>query len=316
MRIVFMGTPDFAAAPLKSLIQAGHDVCLVVTQPDRAKGRNKEPVPSPVKVCALSYGIPVYQPERIKTPEAVSRLKDAGAELFVVAAYGQILSQEILDIPARGCVNVHASLLPKLRGASPIQGAILNGDKTTGVTIMQMDAGMDTGDMLSSRSVDVDPSETAGTLFDKLSPVGADLLVRTLEEMEKGTLKPVRQDPAEATYTPLLKKETGRADWQKSAEILDRESRAFSPWPGLYTTFRGKKLKIAKAEAVRLPDLQKAEEPPVPGTVLGTDSQGILVACGDGCLKITVLQLEGKKEMPAAAFLRGTPVKTGEKLGE
>ncbi len=316
MRIVFMGTPDFAAAPLESLVKAGHDVCLAVTQPDRAKGRNKEPVPSPVKVCALSHGIPVFQPVKIKTPEAVEELKKANAELFVVAAYGQILSQEILDIPERGCINVHASLLPKLRGASPIQGAILNGDKETGVTVMQMDAGMDTGDMLACESVAISPGETAGTLFDKLAYLGADLLVRTLEGLEDGLVQPVPQDNALATYTPLLKKEMGRADWMKTAEVLERECRAFSPWPGLFTTFRGKKLGIGKADVLPAEKDGRENGNPVPGTILGTDSAGILVSCGDGILRITELQLEGKKEMTAAAFLRGTPVKAGEKLGE
>ena len=236
MKIVFMGTPDFAAGALKSLIEAGHEITAVVTQPDKAKGRSQELLPPPVKVVALEHGIPVLQPVRIKRPEEVEKLKQYPADIYVVAAFGQILSQEILDIPEFGCLNIHASLLPKYRGASPIQHVIIDGEEKTGITIMQMDAGLDTGDMLYQKEIVISPKDTYASLHDKLMVLGGEAIVEALPLLEQGKLVPRKQEDALSCYAHLIDKTMGELDFTKSAEILDRLIRGLNPWPSPKTT--------------------------------------------------------------------------------
>ncbi len=310
MKIVYMGTPDFSVGPLKALIEAGHEISLVVCQPDRPKGRSKEPAPCPVKECALEYGLKIFQPERIKRAEAVEELKKYPADVFVVAAFGQILSKEILDMPRFGCLNIHASLLPKYRGAAPIQYAVINGDEKSGVTIMQMDEGIDTGDILLQREVAIDADETGGSLFDKLSVLGSELITEALSALETGSLSPVKQDGSKATHVGMLSKEDGRINWFRSAQEIERLIRGTDPWPGAYTSLHSKVLKIWKAEVADAEEDKGAQ-----GMVVGVDKDSFLVACGKGVLKIKELQIEGRKRMSCADFLRGVRIETGEHLG-
>lgn len=310
MKIVYMGTPDFSVGPLEALIKAGHEISLVVCQPDRPKGRSKEPAPCPVKECAVAHGLKVFQPERIKRAEAVEELKKYPADVFVVAAFGQILSQEILDMPEYGCLNIHASLLPAYRGAAPIQYAVINGDKESGVTIMQMDAGIDTGDILMQRSIEIAPDETGGSLFDKLSVLGSQLITEALEALENGGLTPVKQDASKATHVGMLSKEDGRINWFRSAEEIERLIRGTDPWPGAYTSLHSKVLKIWKAEVEDM-DAPGAAQ----GMITNVGKDSFLVSCGMGTLKITELQIEGKKRMSCADFLRGVKIEAGEHLG-
>ena len=244
MRIVFMGTPDFAVGALRAIVEAGHQVVAVVTQPDKPKGRSKELQITPVKACALEYGIPVFQPVKIRLPEAVEQLRTYEADVFVVAAFGQILSEEILSMPRYGCINIHASLLPKYRGAGPIQWAVIDGEKETGITIMQMDKGIDTGDILLQKTVPIDAHETGESLFAKLEKTGAELIVEALPKIERGELKPVRQQEEKASYAKMLDKSMGEINWQESAQKLDCLIRGLISWPGAYTHYRGKTLKI------------------------------------------------------------------------
>ena len=311
MKIVFMGTPDFAVPVLSSLLQSEHTVSLVVTQPDREKGRGKKVVSSPVKEVAVENHIPVFQPERVKEKEAVERLREEEADLFVVVAFGQLLSEEILRMPKYGCVNVHASLLPKYRGASPIQWAIAMGEEVTGITTMKMDIGMDTGDILLKEEVKIEEEETGESLFLKLSEIGGPLLLKTIEKLEDGSLQPVTQDDSEATYAPILRKEMGKIDWSEDAKTIRQKVFAFYPWPGTYTTYGGKLLKIGQAKVLE-EETDKAEA----GTILRTSEEGIDIACGKNVLRVTRVQQEGKKQMDAAAFLRGFHVDTQTKMGE
>lgn len=312
MKIVFMGTPDFAAGALEALIGAGYEVTAVVTQPDKPKGRSKELIPPPVKQCAQKYHIPVLQPRRIKTPEAIAELKQYPADIYIVAAFGQILSQEILDIPPYGCLNIHASLLPKYRGASPIQHVIIDGEEKTGVTIMQMDAGLDTGDMLYKKEVAIDAHDTYETLHDKLMALGGEAIVEALPLLEQGSLKPEKQQDSESCYASLIDKSMGRVDFNKEAVSLDRLIRGLTPWPSAFTTYRGKQLKIWRAE----PDMAKETCGRAPGEIMETDKESITVATGQGALKIYELQLEGKKRMTAHDFLLGVRIQPGELLGQ
>ena len=250
MKIVFMGTPEYAAASLEAVILSGREVTLVVTQPDKPKGRSGELISSPVKQCAIKHGIPVFQPERIKRAEAVEQLKQYEADLFVVAAFGQILSQEILDMPRLGSINVHASLLPKYRGASPIQRVLLDGEKKTGITIMQMDAGIDTGDILYQRELEIAPDDNFETLHDKLAVLGGEALAEALDLLEEGKLVRAKQDDSQSCYAPLITKEMGRLDFTKDAVSLDRQIRAMTPWPSAFTKWNGKQMKIWKASPV------------------------------------------------------------------
>ena len=309
MRIVFMGTPDFAVGALEALVEAGHEVVAVVTQPDKPKGRGKEMQFTPVKICALKHNIEVFQPIKIKTPEAVRVLREYKADLFVVAAFGQILSKEILDMPKYGCVNIHASLLPKYRGAAPIQWAILDGEKETGVTIMQMNEGLDTGDMLTKVIVPIEDTDTGESLFDKLAEAGAKLLVETIPQIEAGSLKGEPQDDSLSSYAKMIKKEMGHIDWSKEAVVLERLVRGMNSWPSAYTHYNGKTLKVW--EAVVETGEAKAE----PGTVVEVTKDCIKVQTGQNLLVLKQIQLEGKKRMDVAAFLLGYKVETGTVLG-
>lgn len=310
MKIIFMGTPDFAVGTLEALIGAGHEIVCVVTQPDKPKGRGKALQFPPVKECALKYGIPVFQPVRVKTSESVEELKKYGAELFVVAAFGQILSSEILHMPKYGCINIHASLLPKYRGAAPIQWAILNGETETGVTIMQMNEGLDTGDMLAKRVVLIEPSETGDSLHDKLMAAGAELAVETIPRLVLGEIIPEKQNDADSCYARMLKKSLGNIDWSQDAVSLGRLVRGLNSWPGAYTAFRGKNLKIWEACA------GDPEDGAVPGTIVRVTKEAIEVQTGKGILILKSVQPEGKKRMQVKDFLLGYPVAAGEKLGE
>ena len=305
MKIVFMGTPDFAVGALEALVEAGHEVTAVVTQPDKPKGRGKEMQQTPVKACALKHNIEVFQPVKIKTPEAVEVLRGYGADLFVVAAFGQILSKEILDMPKYGCVNIHASLLPKYRGAAPIQWAILDGEKETGVTIMQMNEGLDTGDMLTKVIVPIEDTDTGESLFDKLAEAGAKLLVETIPQIEAGTLNPEAQDDSLSTYAKMIKKEMGLVDWKKEAVVLERLVRGMNSWPSAYTHFNGQTLKIWEAA------VEKSKEQAEPGTVVEVTKNSIKVQTGQDLLVLKQIQLEGKKRMDVAAFLLGYKVEEG-----
>lgn len=311
MKIIYMGTPDFAVAPLEAILKAGHEVTAVVTQPDRQKGRGREVQYSPVKECALSYGIPVLQPLKIKEKDAVEKLRKYPADIFVVAAFGQLLSEEILNMPRLGCINIHASLLPAYRGAAPIQWCVINGEEKTGVTIMQMAKGMDTGDILLQKEVVLDEKETGGSLFDRLMETGAELIVEVLPKIEAGELTPVVQKEELATYAGKITKDMGNIDFAKSAVTIERLIRGLNPWPSAFTHYKGKILKIWEADVVS--ECANAENP-VPGTVIAMDKESFTLATGEGALRIRSLQPEGKKRMSCAEFMRGYEVKVGEAL--
>lgn len=311
MKIVYMGTPDFAAGALRALIEKGHEITAVVTQPDKPKGRSSELIPSPVKMCALEHGIPVMQPKRIKTPEAIAELKQYEADIYIIAAFGQILSQEILDIPPYGSINIHASLLPKYRGASPIQHVIIEGEEKTGVTIMQMDAGIDTGDMLYKKEILIAPDDNYETLHDKLMVLGGEAVTEALELLEQGRLKPEKQNDEESCYASLIEKNMGKIDFTKSAVVIDRLIRGMTPWPSAFTVYRGKQLKIWKATPCEEAFATKFE----PGEILKVEKDAVYVGTGDGTLKLCELQLEGKKRMSAKDFLLGVKMMPGEMLG-
>ena len=311
MKIIYMGTPDFAVAPLEAILKAGHEVTAVVTQPDRQKGRGREIQYSPVKECALSYGIPVLQPLKIKEKDAVEELRKYPADIFVVAAFGQLLSEEILNMPRFGCINIHASLLPAYRGAAPIQWCVINGEEKTGVTIMQMAKGMDTGDILLQKEVVLDEKETGGSLFDRLMETGAELIVEVLPKIEAVELTPVVQKEELATYAGKITKDMGNIDFAKSAVTIERLIRGLNPWPSAFTHYKGKILKIWEADVVS--ECANAENP-VPGTVIAMDKESFTLATGEGALRIRSLQPEGKKRMSCAEFMRGYEIKVGEAL--
>lgn len=311
MKMIFMGTPEFAAEALRALLGAGHEVTAVVTQPDKPRGRSGQPVPPPVKVCALEAGIPVMQPARIKTPEAVAELKKYQAEVYIVAAFGQMLSQEILDMPEFGCLNIHASLLPKYRGASPIQHAIIDGEAETGITIMRLDAGMDTGDMLYQKRIPIEAQDNYETLQNKLMKLGGEAVTEALELLKQGKLTPVKQEDALSSHAPLIKKELGRLDFTKSALELDRLIRGVTPWPGAFTSYQGRQLKIWRA----VPELSVNTFARRPGEILKVEKEAVTVAAGEGAIRILEMQLEGKRRMSAQDFLRGVRMQPGELLG-
>lgn len=310
MKIIYMGTPDFAVAPLEAIIKAGHEVSAVVTQPDKQKGRGKEVQMTPVKQCALKHGIPILQPVKIREQETVEELKNYPADLYVVAAFGQLLSEEILSMPRFGCVNIHASLLPAYRGAAPIQWVILNGETRTGVTIQQMAKGLDTGDMLLKKTVEIDEKETGASLHDKLMLAGAELIVEVLPKIEKGELIPEKQDESKASYFGRLTKSMGLIDWNKDAVSIERLIRGLNSWPSAYTGYKGKTLKIWDGEVIP----GKAKE--APGTVTQVSKDSFTVAAGEGSIRVTSLQLEGKRRVPAKDFLLGYEVVCGLHLGE
>lgn len=310
MKIIYMGTPDFAVAPLEAIIKAGHEVSAVVTQPDKQKGRGKEVQMTPVKQCALKHGIPILQPVKIREQETVEELKNYPADLFVVAAFGQLLSEEILSMPRFGCVNIHASLLPAYRGAAPIQWVILNGETRTGVTIQQMAKGLDTGDMLLKKTVEIDEKETGASLHDKLMLAGAELIVEVLPKIGKGELIPEKQDESKASYYGRLTKSMGLIDWNQDAVSIERLIRGLNSWPSAYTCYKGKTLKIWDGEVIP----GKAKE--APGTVTQVSKDSFTVAAGEGSIRVTSLQLEGKRKVPAKDFLLGYEVVCGLHLGE
>lgn len=304
MRIVFMGTPDFSVPCLQALIDDGHDVCAVFTQPDKPKGRHGVLSAPPVKELALKYDIPVYQPDSLKNDEIKSFFASLGADLAIVVAYGKILPEEFLNAPKYGCINMHASLLPKLRGAAPIQWSIINGEKRSGVTAMQMDKGLDTGDILLSESVEIRDDEMAQELHDELSVLGAQVMRKTLLMLQKGVLSPIRQDDSQSTYAPILTKELSAIDWQKSALQIHNQIRGLYPWPGASAVLNGKTLKIHSAKL-----LGKTQGEP--GEVVFNDHR-LCVACGDGnAVELLVIQAPGKKAMPVTDYLRGNPVVLG-----
>ena len=316
MRIIFMGTPDIATGTLQALLDAGHEIALVVTQPDKPAGRGKKLMPSPVKILAEAEGLEVFQPVKVRDPEAVSRLREAEADVIVVVAFGQILPQEVLDLTPYGCINVHASLLPAWRGAAPIQWAILNGDQVTGVTTMQMDAGLDTGDILLKREIGITPDETGGSLFDKLAQMGAELCVETLQALQDGSVVPVPQGETTTPYASMLTRKSGEIDWSMPAVQIERMVRGLSPWPGAYSYRSGKRIKICRASLAAA----GGEDPAADGgdsaageLLAGKDS--LCVKTGDGQLVIDEVQPEGKRRMTAAEYLRGYPVQPGEKMG-
>lgn len=309
MKIIFMGTPDFSVGTLEALVEAGQEVVLAVTQPDKPKGRGKEMQFTPVKECALKYNIPVYQPRRVREAECIEELRKYEADIMVVVAFGQILPKEILEMTPYGCVNVHASLLPKYRGAAPIQWSIIDGEEVTGVTTMQMNEGLDTGDMLLKVEIPIEEKETGGSLHDKLAAAGAKLCVKTLEGLKEGTITPIPQGETTTSYAKMLDKQLGNIDWNKSATEIERLIRGLNPWPSAYTNWYDKVMKIWDAEVV------SGASESNPGTIVNVEKEAFYVQTGDGLLKVCELQIPGKKRMDAGAFLRGYQVKEGEMLG-
>ena len=313
MRVIFMGTPDFSVGTLEALVSAGHEVCLAVTQPDKPKGRGKEMQFPPVKEAAISHGIPVYQPRRIRERECVEELRKYNADVMVVIAFGQILPKEILEMTPYGCINVHASLLPKYRGAAPIQWSIINGESVTGVTTMQMDEGLDTGDMIMKREVPIAEDETGESLHDKLAQAGAELCVETLKALEDHTAVFEKQGESPTAYAKMLTKEMGNIDWNNSAVQIERLVRGLNSWPSAYTHWNGKVMKIwkAKAESTQ-PDSGPAVST---GVVTEVGKDYFTVSTGDGILRVYEIQIPGKKRMETGAFLRGYAMEPGTLLG-
>lgn len=311
MKIIFMGTPDFSVGTLEALVEAGHDVCLAVTQPDKPKGRGKEMQFTPVKEAAVRHGIPVYQPKRVREAECVEELRKYHADVMVVVAFGQILPEEILGMTPYGCINVHASLLPKYRGAAPIQWSILCGEDVTGVTTMQMDAGLDTGDMLLKTEVKITEEETGESLHDKLAEAGAVLCVETLEKLQEGTLKPEKQGESPTPYAKMLDKKMGNIDWTRPSAEIERLVRGLNSWPSAYTHWDKKVMKIWKAKVVPQEEGFDAAPKTVPGTVTKVEKDRFLVQTGDGLLAVKELQIPGKKRMETSAFLRGYTFEEG-----
>lgn len=306
MNIIFMGTPDFAVGTLEALIKAGHRINMVVTQPDKPKGRGHSVQYTPVKEVALRHNLPIYQPVRIRGEIAEKYLEGIPADVIVVVAFGQIIPKRILEMKKYGCINVHASLLPKYRGAAPIQWAVIDGEKESGVTTMQMDEGLDTGDMLLKTVVPLDEKETGGSLFDKLSEAGAKLCVETLAKLERGELTPEKQGESPTAYASMLTKEMGKIDWKKDAASIERLVRGLNPWPSAYTKLNGKTLKLWECQVI-LQNESKGEC----GEILEVTKDSMIVQTGENALAVRELQLEGKKRMDAGAFLRGFTVEPG-----
>ena len=310
MRVIFMGTPDFAAEILEALVEEKTEIVLVVTQPDRLKGRGKTVAMSDVKETALKSSLPVFQPEKIREAGAVEKIRELKPDIIIVAAFGQILPKEILELPEHGCINMHASLLPKLRGASPIQQAIIDGEKITGVTAMLMNQGLDTGDILFQEEIEIAADETGGSLFERLSALGARAAIRAVKEAQEGRLTPVPQDDSRATYAGLIRKEFGKLRFSEdTASRCERLVRALDPWPSAFTFIGGKMLKIWKSRTGREGNFGK------PGTVTGVSDSEIAVQCLDGELVLTEIQLEGKKRMSVHDFLLGFKIREGDELG-
>ena len=307
MKIIFMGTPDFAAASLEALIDSRHEIQAVVTQPDKPKGRKGELTPSSVKVIAKREGIKVYQPLKVRDEEFVKTLRAYNPDVMVVVAFGQIIPLSILQMPKYGCVNIHGSLLPKYRGAAPIQWAVLDGEKETGITTILMDEGIDTGDILLKKTIQIDTDETSGSLFDKLMALGAETILETLDELEKGNLTPTKQGESPTAYAKMLTKAMGLIDFTKSAKELDCFVRGMDPWPSAYTLLSGKTLKLWKVRVV--------EGGGKAGSVIEIGKESFTVACGEGAIEVLEVQLEGKKRMSAGDFLKGSTLNIGQELG-
>jgi methionyl-tRNA formyltransferase len=308
VRLVFLGTPEFAVPTLERIVETGHEVLTVVTQPDRPKGRGQQTAAPPVKQAAVHHGLSIYQPERVRRPEAIEYLRVLAPEIMVVVGYGQIIPQSIIDIAPRGIVNVHASLLPKYRGAAPIQWAIVTGESVTGVTTMQINAGLDTGDMLLKAQIEIGPEENALELSERLAAMGADLLIETLDRLAAGNLIGVKQDCAQATYAPTLKKEDGQIDWNQPAQQIHNRVRGLDPWPGAYTQFRGQTLHIWKS---RLWGAGLLSDPP--GSIVSV--KPLIVNCGSDALELLEMQLAGRKRIFATDFANGQRLNENEKLG-
>ncbi|MBQ7636864.1 MAG: methionyl-tRNA formyltransferase [Lachnospiraceae bacterium] len=316
MKVVFMGTPEIAAGVLKSLIESGkHEITAVVTQTDKPKGRGHEMVAPPVKQLAVLHGIRVLQPEKASAPDFIETIREMKPDVICVAAYGKILKQALLDIPGYGCINVHASLLPKYRGAAPIQWAVINGEEKSGVTIMHMAAGLDTGDIIISKEIKLCEKETAGSLHDKMTEIGGPLLLEALDMIENGTAPRIPQDESEATYVSTMDKSFGKMDFSRSASELERLIRGLNPWPTAYTSIDGRLLKIWDGDVLDR-DLLKEEKTAAEGTVVEVTPDHLVVRCKDSLLKINSLQLEGKRRMTTAEFLRGYKVNKGTVLGK
>ena len=310
MKVVFMGTPDFAVGTLEAIVGAGHEVAAVVTQPDKPKGRGGVMAMSPVKECALRHGLTVLQPLKARNPEFIEEIKAINPDVIVVVAFGQIIPSEIIHMPKYGCINVHASLLPKYRGASPIQWTVLDGCEYSGVTTMLMDEGIDTGDILETVTVKLDERETGGSLFDRLSLVGAKLLVETLDKAEAGQLHPVKQDDSQSSYVRMIDKSFGLMDFTQPVEVLERRVRALNPWPSAFTHMDEKLLKIWDATVIQDNNVNAGDY----GKVKTDGKTCFMVACDGGYLSVNELQLEGKKRMKVEDFLRGYSIKEGTVL--
>ena len=308
MKIIFMGTPDFSVGTLEALVEAGHEVVLAVTQPDKPKGRGGKMQFTPVKETAMKYDIPVFQPKKVREPECIEELRKYNADVMVVVAFGQILPKEILEMTPYGCINVHASLLPKYRGAAPIQWAVIDGEEVSGVTTMQMNEGLDTGDMIMKTEIVLEKKETGGSLFDKLASAGAKLCVETLKALENKTATWEPQGETTTSYARMLDKELGNINWEKPAVQIERLIRGLNPWPSAYTDWNGKVMKIWEADVV---DKNAEAEP---GTIVKVEKGGFYVQTGEGQIKVTALQIPGKKRMEADAFLRGYQIEEGTLL--
>lgn len=308
MRIIYMGTPDFAVNALEKIVEAGHEVVACYTQPDKPKGRGKALQPTPVKVRAMEHDIPVYQPAKLRDQENVDVINEYAPDAIVVAAYGQILPESILNIPRYGCINIHASLLPKYRGAAPIERAIIDGDKETGVTTMYMAKGLDTGDMIEQSVVPIEDDDTGESLTDKLAACGAELIISTLEKLENGTAVRTPQDDSKSCYAAMLSKDMGHIDFMQPAEQIERLVRGLQPWPCAFTSINGKNVKIYGAKVVDVPCAT------VPGQIVNVTKKSFAIACGAGALQITRLQPEGKKPMDTAAFLAGNKLSEGQQI--
>lgn len=309
MRVIFMGTPPFALPILRAIHQSNHKLIGVVTQPDRPKGRGRKLGIPPVKELAKRLLLPVMQPQTAKDKAFIGEVKRMSPDIIVVAAYGQILTRDLLDIPSLGCINVHASLLPKYRGVAPIQWAIVNGERKTGITIMKMDEGMDTGDILLAQEVAIGDEDTAQSLHDRLAQAGASLIVKSMDQLNRGALRPIPQDHREASYAPPLKKEDGLIDWSQDARDIFNRIRGFNPWPGAFTYLKGSRLKIFSGEIVHEEVKERA------GKVVQSSSEGVKVTTGKGSLLIKEVQLEGRKRMPVHEFLVGNEIPPGTQMG-
>ncbi|MTI69936.1 MAG: methionyl-tRNA formyltransferase [Firmicutes bacterium] len=308
MNIVFMGTPDFAVPTLNSIYKKGYNVSLVVTQPDRKKGRGKKLTPTPVKQKALDFGIEVFQPENINVEENIEKIKKYNPDVIVVVAYGQILRKDILDIPKKGCINVHASLLPSYRGAAPINWVVINGEDKTGVTTMYMEEGLDTGDMILKEEIAIKENDTAGVIHDKLMDLGANLLIKTLDIIDKGEVKRTPQDDVNSSYAPMMDKELGKIDWNKPKRSIKNLVRGTNPWPCAFTYYNGKKMKIHRVEI-------GSEMKGTNGEIIKVNDEGIYVSVKDGSIIIKKIQFPGKRPMEVKDYLRGNEIETNIILG-